>query len=316
MNILESVDKRFVIGIDLGTTNCAVAYTDLQGEKDAGANIRLFKIPQLIGPGEVSRLSVLPSFLYLPGAYDLSSEALQLPWGVSPGSSCHPQFVGAFARDHGAKIPSRQVSSAKSWLCHPHADRKARILPWGAGSDVYKVSPIQATAAYLEHIKAAWNSFRGEDEDQYLENQLIILTVPASFDEVARELLYDPIDRVILPAEISPWIEALISENWTNPLPAGQALLQLARKTGDRSRDVDSAVVERIQNWLFQQGFLTHQVRVLSEIVPIRKQEVTAIFGENLPFGLILGAPLKHSSPGIFCDENQGHSGKIRPGRH
>jgi molecular chaperone DnaK (HSP70) len=188
VNILESIEKRFVIGIDLGTTNCAVACADLQGEKNARANIRLFKIPQLTGPGEVSRLSVLPSFLYLPGAYDLSSEALQLPWGISPGATDPPQFAGAFARDHGAKIPSRLVASAKSWLCHPHANRKSRILPWGARSDIYKVSPIQATAAYLEHIKAAWNSFHGEDEDQYLENQLIILTVPASFDEVAREL--------------------------------------------------------------------------------------------------------------------------------
>ncbi len=187
MNILEPIDKRFVIGIDLGTTNCAVAYADLQGDKDAGP-IRLFKIPQLTGPGEVSRLPVLPSFLYLPGAYDLSSDALQLPWRVSQDDTDPPRFVGAFARDHGAKIPSRLVSSAKSWLCHPYADRKARILPWGSGSDVYRVSPIQATAAYLEHIKAAWNSFRGGDEDQYLENQLIILTVPASFDEVAREL--------------------------------------------------------------------------------------------------------------------------------
>ena len=185
---MESIDKRFVVGIDLGTTNCAVAYADLQGEKDAKSNIRLFKIPQLTGPGEVSRLSVLPSFLYLPGAYDLSAEAIQLPWPVSSAASDRHQFVGAFARDHGAKIPSRLVSSAKSWLCHPHVDRKARILPWGSGDDVAGISPVQATAAYLEHIKAAWNSFRGEDEDQYLENQLIILTVPASFDEVAREL--------------------------------------------------------------------------------------------------------------------------------
>ena len=185
---MESIDKRFVIGIDLGTTNCAVAYADLLGEKDAADRIRLFKIPQLTGPGEVSRLSVLPSFLYLPGAYDLSAETIQLPWPVSPATADRPQVVGAFARNHGAKIPSRLVSSAKSWLCHPHVDRKARILPWGSGGDVSGISPVQATAAYLEHIKAAWNSFRGEDEEQYLEHQLIILTVPASFDEVAREL--------------------------------------------------------------------------------------------------------------------------------
>jgi molecular chaperone DnaK (HSP70) len=188
VNLLESIDKRFVIGIDLGTTNCAVAYADLLEEKEAGTHIRLFKIPQLTGPGEVSRLQVLPSFLYLPGAYDLSAEAIQLPWPVSPATADRPQIVGAFARDHGAKIPSRLVSSAKSWLCHPHVDRKARILPWGSGGDVAGISPVQATAAYLEHIKAAWNSFRGDDEDQYLEHQLVILTVPASFDEVAREL--------------------------------------------------------------------------------------------------------------------------------
>jgi len=185
---VESVDKHFVVGIDLGTTNCAVAYADLEGGKENAAEIRLFKIPQLTGAGEVSRLPVLPSFLYLPGTYDLSAEALQLPWSGTAADSDRPQVVGAFARDHGAKIPSRLVSSAKSWLCHSHVDRRARILPWGSDSDVYGVSPVQATAAYLAHIRSAWNSFRGDDPDQYLEHQLIVLTVPASFDEVAREL--------------------------------------------------------------------------------------------------------------------------------
>jgi molecular chaperone DnaK (HSP70) len=185
---VESVDKRFVVGIDLGTTNCAVAYADLEGGKENAADIRLFKIPQLTGAGEVSRLPVLPSFLYLPGIYDLSAESLQLPWSGAMSDSDRPQVVGAFARDHGAKIPSRLVSSAKSWLCHPHVDRRARILPWGSDSDVYGVSPVQATAAYLAHIRSAWNNFRGDDPDQYLEHQLIVLTVPASFDEVAREL--------------------------------------------------------------------------------------------------------------------------------
>jgi len=185
---MESVDKRFVVGIDLGTTNCAVAYADLLGSKNNSADIRLFKIPQLTGPGEISRLSILPSFLYIPGDYDLSPESVQLPWSTAVTDSEPARFVGAFARDHGAKIPSRLVSSAKSWLCHPYVDRKARILPWGSGDDVSGISPVHATAAYLSHIRAAWNSFRGDDEDQYLEHQLIVLTVPASFDEVAREL--------------------------------------------------------------------------------------------------------------------------------
>lgn len=182
---MDYTDKRFVVGIDLGTTNCAVAYCDLLAGKITGSNIRLFKIPQLTGQGEVSRLSILPSFLYLPGSYDLSADSVRLPWEETSDGL---QVVGAFARDHGAKIPARLVSSAKSWLCHQHADRKARILPWGSSGDVSKVSPVQATAAYLEHIKNAWNSFRGDDDDERLENQLVILTVPASFDEVAREL--------------------------------------------------------------------------------------------------------------------------------
>ncbi len=181
---MEHTDKRFVVGIDLGTTNCAVAYSDLHAGRNSVDSIKLFKIPQLTGQGEVSGLSILPSFLYLPGSYDIATEA-RLPWEET-GDSLH--IVGTFARDHGAKVPARLVSSAKSWLCHQHVDRKARILPWGSSGDVSKVSPVQATTAYLEHIKHAWNSFRADNDDERLENQLLILTVPASFDEVAREL--------------------------------------------------------------------------------------------------------------------------------
>ena len=104
----------------------------------------------------------------------------------------------------------------------------------------------------------------------------------------ARELLYGPADRVIPPAEIRSWIEALVTVNWSNPAPAGQALLQLARKTGDRARDVDPAVVERVRHWLSGHGFAEEQLRILSEVIPLRKQETSAIFGEDLPSGLIL----------------------------
>jgi molecular chaperone DnaK (HSP70) len=134
----------------------------------------------------MTRLSVLPSFLYIPGTYDISHESILIPWKNE--KSGDQNFVGAFARDHGAKVPARLVSSAKSWLCHSNVDRKARILPWGAGNEVYKVSPVQATSAYLEHIKNAWNAAMAEDEEDFLENQMLIVTVPASFDEVARDL--------------------------------------------------------------------------------------------------------------------------------
>ncbi len=183
---MDLLDKRFIIGIDLGTTNTAVSYVDLQKDLAKKPIIEIFKIPQLTGPGEFSRLPVLPSFLYVPGSYDISREAISIPWESSDNN-----FVGAFARDHGAKVPARLVSSAKSWLCHSNVDRKARILPWGAGDDVYKVSPVEATASFLQHIKKAWNSTKGDDEELYLENQIIIITVPASFDEVARDLTVD-----------------------------------------------------------------------------------------------------------------------------
>jgi molecular chaperone DnaK (HSP70) len=176
-------DARFIVGIDLGTTNSALAYIDLQAEAEGQRRIQIFDIAQLTGPGEVSRLPVLPSFLYLPGRFDIAPEAIGLPWARP-----NDRFVGAFARDHGAKVPSRLVSSAKSWLCHGRVDREAPILPRSAGDDTPKVSPVAATAAYLEHMRQAWNHHWGQDEDLYLEHQNLIVTVPASFDEVARDL--------------------------------------------------------------------------------------------------------------------------------
>lgn len=176
-------NKRFIIGIDLGTTNSAISYVDLAEEPIKNKGIRLFKIPQLTGLGEMAALPVLPSFCYIPGPYDIAEEAIRLPWVRREN-----HFVGVLARDHGAKIPGRLVSSAKSWLCHSNADRHARILPWGAGPEVSKISPVEATAAYLNHIRQAWNNTRGGEEEIYLEHQKITITVPASFDEVARDL--------------------------------------------------------------------------------------------------------------------------------
>ena len=189
---MELHDQRYIVGIDLGTTNSAVAYVDLQAAADR-RRPQQFAIPQLTGPGEISALSVLPSFLYIPGDYDISKAAVRMPW---QGPADH--FAGAFARDHGAKVPARLVASAKSWMCHANADRRAKILPWGADGEVAKVSPVQAAAAYLGHIRNAWNRAY-PDEDAVLERQLVVLTVPASFDEVARELTVEAAALAGLP---------------------------------------------------------------------------------------------------------------------
>src|SRR3989475_4204403 len=166
---------RYVVGIDLGTTNTACAFVDLS----AGRDLRVFEVPQLVAPGRVETRPTLPSFLYLAGEHDLAPGSLDLPW--APGRSF---CVGELAREQGARVPGRLVASAKSWLCHGGVDRTAAILPWGAATDVVRVSPVEASARVLAHVREAWDaSFPAP-----LAEQEIVLTVPASFDEVAREL--------------------------------------------------------------------------------------------------------------------------------
>ncbi len=225
---MDLSDKRYIVGIDLGTTNSAVSYVDLNADDSRKNRIRLFKIPQLTGAGEFSRLPVLPSFLYIPGEYDISETAITIPWDTEDDN-----FAGVFARDHGAKVPARLVSSAKSWLCHSRANRRSRILPWGAGAEISKVSPVEATASYLRHIRRAWNHARGDDAELYLENQSVTITVPASFDEVARDLTLEAatlagLNNVTLLEEpLAAFYSWLISheERWNEYVAPGELIL-------------------------------------------------------------------------------------------
>jgi hypothetical protein len=180
----EEHPYRFVVGIDLGTTNSAVAFVDRTQTGTAKKRVRILEVPQLVVSGEVGHRPVLPSFLYLPGPFELPPGSTALPW-----DSQRPYAVGEFAREQGALVPGHLLSSAKSWLCHAGVDRTAPILPWGAAADVAKLSPVEASARYLQHLREAWDQViaRGRESD-LLDQQLIVLTVPASFDEVAREL--------------------------------------------------------------------------------------------------------------------------------
>jgi hypothetical protein len=176
--------SRYLIGVDLGTTNSVVAYIDTeQASQNGHSEISLLEIPQIVGFGEVRALPSLPSFLYFPTEDESEGDAIRLPWDE------HPQSVaGAIARDHGALVPTRQVMSAKSWLSHGGVDRRARILPREA--DPPLASPVEASARYLEHLRRAWNHVFAVEHDpnSAFEKQEIVLTVPASFDEEAREL--------------------------------------------------------------------------------------------------------------------------------
>jgi hypothetical protein len=170
--------KRYVVGIDLGTTNCAVGYVDTAEDKPT---VRHFPVVQAIAPGQFEPRPTLPSFLYLAGPEEFARDAFHLPW-----HDAAPLLVpGEFARSHGIKAPARLVSSAKSWLCHPGVDRTAPILPFGAPDEVGKVSPVAASSEYLFHLAGAWNQAFPRAP---LGEQEVYLTVPATFDAVAREL--------------------------------------------------------------------------------------------------------------------------------
>lgn len=172
---------RYIIGIDLGTTQSCVSYVDTQ---QLHLPIHQFRIPQLKDTHQVESFPTLPSFCYLHAAHEWPSGALQLPW-----KSAKNLFVGHFALSQGAKVPTRQVQSAKSWLSHAAARRRDKILPLEAAVEGQRISPVEASAAYLSHLKEAWNHLlaKGDPEAEF-EQQEIFLTVPASFDEVARTL--------------------------------------------------------------------------------------------------------------------------------
>lgn len=177
-------EPTYIIGIDLGTTNSIVAYTTVHLERGQQPEINIFRVPQLIAPSTIEDRDILPSFLFLPETHDAAEDSLELPWGEDLDI-----VVGEFALNRGAEIPNRLISSSKSWLCHTLVDRNKPILPWEGPDNINKLSPVQASSAILNHIRNAWNyHMAAGDDDLVIENQEILLTVPASFDAVAREL--------------------------------------------------------------------------------------------------------------------------------
>jgi hypothetical protein len=172
--------NQYVIGVDLGTTNCALAFAAQAGDVRERPQVTLFEIPQLVNPGEVRDEPLLPSFLYLPGPADFPVGSIALPWNDSP------QFVvGALAQKRGAEVANRLVASAKSWLSHAGVDRSAAIIPISAPEGVARISPVEASRRYLDHLRQAWD-FKMPDAP--FTEQQVLVTVPASFDPVAREL--------------------------------------------------------------------------------------------------------------------------------
>lgn len=179
------MEPRYVIGIDLGTTNSALAFAEVKADADpfAPANVQLLDVPQLENPGEVRDEGLLPSFLYLPGPTDFPAGTIALPWDGQ-----RSYVVGRLAQKRGVENAGRLVSSAKSWLSHSGVDRTSPLLPFRAPEGVEKLSPVEASRRYLEHLREAWDS---KMPDAPFADQQVLVTVPASFDAVARELTLD-----------------------------------------------------------------------------------------------------------------------------
>jgi molecular chaperone DnaK (HSP70) len=218
-------DALYAIGVDLGTTHCAVSSVDLRQPEGEEILVEVNHIPQLTAPGALEDRVLLPSFLYLPHPDEFSADDLMLPWGVAP-----QHVTGELARLRGAATPIRLVSSAKSWLCHPGVDRRAPILPVEAPEEVPRLSPLQASIRYLEHMRDAWNHSHPEAPFQ---KQEINLTVPASFDPAARELTAEAaksigIDRLVLleepQAALYSWIQTS-GAAWRKQVKPGDAIL-------------------------------------------------------------------------------------------
>ena len=218
----EEALSRYVIGIDLGTTNCAVATIDTM-QHPSSANIENFAVEQWVDLGASARRELLPSFLYQPLADELPALA-------DSAADTRIRIAGSLARDRGLQLPGRQVASAKSWLCHDGVDRRAPILPWQNEDDVERISPVTASAELLAHIARAWDRAH---PNELLAQQDIVLTLPASFDQVARQLTIEAAAQAglkrILPIEepqaaCYAWL-ARHADGWEQQLAPGQTIL-------------------------------------------------------------------------------------------
>jgi hypothetical protein len=240
-------DSRYIVGIDLGTTNSVLAYADLAAAGTPA--VRILDIPQLVRPGVVEARPLLPSFVYLPGSNELPEGALALPWDET-----RKYAVGEYARDRGKEVPGRVVSSAKSWLCQAGVDRRSPFLPVGAPEGVARISPVEATKRVLLHLSDAWDQLVARDEkSSRLKQQRVFLCVPASADAAARELTVAGAKAAGLgdvtlieepQAAFYAWLEG-IGERWQDHVHAGDLVLVVDIGGGTTDFSLIAVVEER-----------------------------------------------------------------------
>ncbi len=220
----REMSAKYVVGIDLGTTNCVLAYVEIGSQSP---QVELVEIPQLVAANTIESRATLPTFLYIAPEHEAAAGGLN----VSGRESSSSFVVGEYARRRGAETPERTVAAAKSWLCHSGVDRRAPLLPDNAPADVAKVSPVVASQRYLECLAGAW---RAKFPEAPLACQQVVLTVPASFDAAARELTREAAIAAGLPeslvlleepqAAVYSWLAAR-GDGWRKDLAKGDRLL-------------------------------------------------------------------------------------------
>ena len=277
---------RYAIGIDLGTTHCALSYVDVTASDGEQAAQQVLAIPQLTGPGAVEARPLLPSFLYLPHESELAPGDLALPWATGQDFA-----TGEFARTRGAATPIRLVSSAKSWLCHPGVDRRAAILPAEAPPEVARISPLTASIRYLSHLRDAWNA--AHPEAPFAE-QDVTVTIPASFDPAARELTaeaaraagYGSITLLEEPqAALYSWIQHSAGE-WRKEVKKGDIILVV--DVGGGTTDLSLIAVLECDG-----NLELHRVAVGEHIL---------LGGDNMDLALAYGVARKLAGQGTTLD--------------
>ena len=219
---------KYIVGIDLGTTNSALARCDASAAEEE-SRIEVRSIPQLVNPNEVAGRTLLPSFLYIPGEFDFPKGSVALPWEPEP-----KLVIGELARKRGAENPNRVVASAKSWLSYAGVDRTAPILPWQASEEVPKLSPVEASSQFLQYLRTVWDSGEAVEQGELaLAEQDVLLTVPASFDEEARELTRRAAEQAGYPhvtlleeplAAFYAWLESQ-GDAWRRRIKVGDLVL-------------------------------------------------------------------------------------------
>ena len=235
---------RYVVGIDLGTTHTALAYAPIQDDPTLPMPpVEVLGIPQLVAQGTVESRELLPSFFYIAHTSDGPQV---LPWDET-----RTYVVGEHARTRGVDAPARVIASAKSWLGHPTVDRRSAILPPGAPEDVARISPVEASRRYLEHLIEAWNQVVAKgDPELALAKQSVVLTVPASFDAAARELTTEAayaagLEELTLleepQAAFYAWL-AMRGDAWRKDVKVGDAVLVVDVGGGTTDFSVIAAV--------------------------------------------------------------------------